>query len=93
MKKSYVRYRDFEALRDATQSLGKSPIFSPLGRGVIPDFGKIWTNHPMLTEITAPDGDSGSNIINEGVKLKTIGGQNHTCVAKRSVLGPHLVAG
>ena len=37
---------DFD-LRDATQSPGKSPIFSPLkkggGRGVKPDFGKIET--------------------------------------------------
>ncbi len=36
-----------EAIRDATQSPGKSPIFSPLkiggGRGVNPDFGKIET--------------------------------------------------
>ncbi len=34
------------SLRDATQSPGKSPIFSPLkigGRGVNPDFGKIET--------------------------------------------------
>ncbi len=34
-------------VRDATQSPGKSPIFSPLkiggGRGVNPDFGKIET--------------------------------------------------
>ncbi len=36
-------------IRDATQSPGKSPIFSPLkiggGRGVNPDFGKIETKY------------------------------------------------
>ena len=34
-----------------------------------------------------------STVINEGVKLQTIGGQNYTCIAKGSVLEPPLMAG
>ena len=32
--------------------------------------------HPWLTKIPAPDGSSGSDITNKGLKLQTIGGQD-----------------
>ena len=46
---------------------------------------KPWTNHPRLTKIPAPDGDPGSDIINEELILQTIDGENSDRIANHFI--------